>query len=62
MDENGMKLELEKCGQNVPVSYWKTSLLMCDLSTAYVREAIEWAVMELNTQLGVIPGGPTSQL
>jgi hypothetical protein len=21
MDENGMKLELEKCGQNVPVSY-----------------------------------------
>jgi hypothetical protein len=63
MDENGMKLWLQKVWAKRPGGLLKKpSLLVCDQFKSHVREATKRRVKDLNSQLAIIPGGLTSQL
>jgi hypothetical protein len=63
MNENGMKLWIEKVLSKCPgVLLKKPALLVCDQFRSHVTEATKWMVKELNTLLDVIPEGHTSQL
>jgi hypothetical protein len=57
MDENGMKLWLEKVWAKRPGGL----LLLCDQFKSHVKEATKKGLKYLNTQLPVVPG-LTSQL
>jgi hypothetical protein len=63
MDENGMKLWLEKVWVKRPGGLLKkSSLLVCDQFKSHITEAMKRRVKDLNSQLAIIPGGLTSQL
>ena len=63
MDENGMKLWLEKVWAKHPGGLLeKPSGLVCDQFKSHVTEATKREVKELNLQLAIIPRGLTSQL
>jgi hypothetical protein len=63
MDENSMKVWLEKVWAKRPGGLLKKpALLVCDQFKSHVTEATKRRVKDLNTQLAVIPGGLTSQL
>jgi hypothetical protein len=58
-----MKLRLEEIWSKCPGGLLKKPvLLMCNYFMKLAMEVTERTVKELNTQLGVIPGGVTSQL
>jgi hypothetical protein len=63
MDENGMKLWLEKVLAKHPGGLLrKPAFLVCDQFKSYIMEATKRRVKDLNTQLAVVPEGLTSQL
>jgi hypothetical protein len=63
MDENGMKLWLEKVWAKRPGGLLKKpSLLVCGQFKSHVTEATKRKVKDLNSHLAIIPGGLGSQV
>jgi hypothetical protein len=63
MDENGMKLWLEKLWSKRPAGILKKlALSVCDQLRSHITEATKRVGKELNTKLDMIPEGLTSQL
>ena len=63
MDENGMKIRIEKVWPKRPGGILKKpALLELDQFRAHITEAIKKRFKEEKTHLAIIPGGLTSQL
>ena len=63
MDENGMKIRMEKVWSGCPGEILKNpALLVLDQFRAHITEATEKRFKEEKTHLAIIPGGLTSQL
>ncbi len=63
MDENGMRLWLEKVwGRRPGALLKKPALMVWDAFRAHTTDAIKKQISQMKTQVAVIPGGLTSQL
>ena len=63
MDENGMKLWIDKIWQNRPGGLLKKkSCLVYDMFKTHLMQSIKKKLSHLNTDVAIIPGGLTSQL
>ena len=63
MDENGMKLWIDKIWQNRPGGLLKKkACLVYDMFKTHLMQSVKKKLSQLNTDVAIIPGGLTGQL